>query len=367
MNIPFLDFQRQYQSIKAEVDAAILDVIENQNFILGPRLLKFENELATYLGVKHVYGVNSGTDGLILALKALGIGKGDEVITPTQSFIATTLAITEVGAKPVFIDTDPDTFLIDTNKIEEAITKHTKAILPVHLYGCPVNMKHVMQLASAHGLYVIEDACQAHGATYNGEKVGNIGHVGVFSFYPGKNLGAYGDGGALVTNDSELADKVKQLRNYGQREKYHHETIGTNTRLDEIQAAVLSVKLKRLDEWNEKRGIVASWYNRHLSKSVKTQLIPPDATSVYHVFPISVEDRNALQIHLKGKGVQSLIHYPVPIHLQQCYAYLGHNKGSYPVAEHIMSNIVSLPIYPEISEEEVQFVCGVVNEHISTS
>ena len=367
MNIPFLDFQRQYQSIKQEVNTAILDVVNDQNFILGPHLAKFEDEFAEYLNVRHVYGVNSGTDGLILALRALGIKEGDEVITPTQSFIATTIAITEGGARPVFVDSDPDSFLVDTNKIEALITKHTKAILPVHLYGCPANMDHIMQIASKHQLYVVEDACQAHGASYKGRKVGGVGHIGVFSFYPGKNLGAYGDGGALVTNDSKLADTIKLLRNYGQRKKYHHEIIGTNTRLDEIQAAVLSVKLRKLDEWNTKRNIVAGWYNQYLDRSIKTQLIHSDASSAYHVFAILVADRDKLQTHLADKGIVSLIHYPIPIHLQECYQYLGHKKGDFVNAEGIMSKILSLPLFPELTEEEVQIICSTVNKFVQTN
>ena len=367
MNIPFLDFQRQYLTIKKEVDNAILNVVKDQNFILGPHLAKFEDEFAEYLNVRHVYGVNSGTDGLILALRALGIKEGDEVITPTQSFIATTIAITEVGAKPVFVDSDPDTFLMDTHKIENLITKQTKVLLPVHLYGCPANVDHIMQIANKHQLYVVEDACQAHGASFKGRKVGGIGHIGVFSFYPGKNLGAYGDGGALVTNDSKLADRIKLLRNYGQRKKYHHEIIGTNTRLDEIQAAVLGVKLRKLDEWNTKRNIVAGWYNQYLDRSIKTQLIHSDASSAYHVFAILVADRDKLQTHLADKGIVSLIHYPIPIHLQECYQYLGHKKGDFVNAEGIMSKILSLPLFPELTEEEVQIICSTVNKFVQTN
>jgi len=362
MTIPFLDLHRQYQSIKEEIDFAIRSVVNDQIFILGPRLEKFEAEFAKYLDVKHVYGINSGTDGLILAMKSLGIGKGDEVITPTQSFIATTLAITEVGATPVFVDSNQDTFLIDVTSIEKAITKRTKAILPVHLYGCPVDMSVIMQIADKHKLFVIEDACQAHGALYHDRKVGTIGQVGVFSFYPGKNLGCYGDGGALVTNDDEVAASIKLLRNYGQKQKYHHEVIGTNTRLDEIQAAVLSVKLRKLDEWNKKRNMVARWYQEYLSQAVKTQKISPDVTSAYHVFPILVENREQLQTYLSNEGVASLIHYPVPIHLQECYKHLGYKTGDYLNAENIMSKIVSLPMYPELTQEEVQHVCSTVNK-----
>lgn len=364
MKIPFLDFQRQYESIKQEIERAVLDVVKDQHFILGPRLIRFESAFAEYLNVNHVVGVNSGTDGLILALRALGIGEGDEVITPTQSFIATTLAITESKANPVFVDSDPHTFLIDVNKIEKAITKKTKAILPVHLYGCPVEMDDIMDIAKKHNLFVIEDACQAHGAEYKGRKVGSIGHIGVFSFYPGKNLGAYGDGGAVVTSDSQLGDRINLLRNYGQRKKYHHETIGTNTRLDEIQAAVLTVKLPYLEEWNKLRRNVACWYRRYLNESVQVQFISNNCTSVYHVYTIVVPNRNGLRSHLEHKGIQTLIHYPVPIHLQECYKYLGFCEGDFPVAESIMSHVLSLPIYPELTEAEVKYVCDVVNEYI---
>lgn len=361
MDIPFLDLKSQYKNIKGEVDSAINRVVENQYFILGNELRTFENNFAKYLEVNYVCGVNSGTDALILALKILGVGKGDEVITPTQSFIATTLAITEVGATPVFVDSNPDTYQIDTKQIEDKITSKTKVILPVHLYGAPCEIDKIMLIAKKHNLKVIEDACQAHGTTLNGQKAGTFGDVGVFSFYPGKNLGCYGDGGAMVTNDEELYKKMLQIRNYGQTIKYYHDTIGVNSRLDEIQAAILVIKLNNLDKWNNKRNEIAKKYSEGI-KHFKIQKIIKDGYSNFHVFTLQVNNRKEFIQSLEKIGIHTIIHYPVPIHLQKCYQYLGYKENAFPVAEKIMSNILSIPIYPELEKNQIDYVIDSIND-----
>lgn len=361
-DIVFLDLKAQYEKIKEEINSAVARVIENQYFILGNELKNFEEKFAQYLSVKYVCGVNSGTDALVLALKILGVGKGDEIITPTQSFIATTLAITEVGAIPIFVDSDPETYLIDVSKIEEKITKNTKVILPVHLYGTPCDMNVIMEIARKYSLKIIEDACQAHGANIDGKKVGTFGDIGVFSFYPGKNLGAYGDGGAMCTNDENLYKKMQMIRNYGQIEKYHHKEIGVNSRLDEIQAAILSVKLKYLDEWNNSRNEVAKMYRKYLDQKIKTQKINKKGSSCYHVFVIENDNRDELMKYLKDNGIQTLIHYPVPTHLQECYKGLGYKIGDFPIAENASKKLISLPMYSELTEDKVKNICDLVND-----
>lgn len=361
MNISFLDLKKQFKQIKLEINSAIKTVLNHQFFILGPELENFELLFSKYLGAKYVVGVNSGTDGLILALQSVGVSKGDEVITPPNSFIATTLAITQLGAKPVFVDIDPDTYQIDANKIEEAITSKTKAILPVHLYGAPCQIEIIKKIADKHHLYLIEDACQAHGATIKNKQVGTFGDIGVFSFYPGKNLGAYGDGGAICTNSKEIYKRIKKLRNYGQKEKYYHSEIGINTRLDEIQAAILSIKLKYLDQWNLLRNKVARYYIKSLSK-VKTQKIYDHSKSCYHIFTIEVSNRDYIKKKLAEKGIQTLIHYPLPIHLQECYKYLGYKKGDFPYTESSADKILSIPIYPELSKKEILHIITNINK-----
>jgi len=361
MNIPFLDLQRQYVQIKTEIDMAIGRVVNKQFFILGEGLALFEKEFALYLGSKYVVGVGSGTDALILALRALGIKKGDEVITQPNSFIATTLAITEIGATPIFVDVDPDSYQIDVILIESKITKKTKAILPVHLYGAPCEINKIMNIAKKHHLFVIEDACQSHGATLNGKMTGTFGDIGTFSFYPGKNLGAYGDGGALCTDNEDIYKKLLKLRNYGQTKKYFHDEIGVNTRLDEIQAAILRVKLKYLDRWNKKRNKVAQKYCEGL-KIIKKQKIIEGGISNYHVFTVQAEKRDELIEHLKQKGINTIIHYPTPIHLQKCYEYLGYKIGAFPTTELISSEIISLPIYPELTIPEIEYVIDCLNK-----
>lgn len=361
MNISFLNLKRQYKQIKKDIDTAIKHVIDRQYFILGQELDQFEKSFAKYLGVNYVIGVNSGTDGLILALQALGIKKGDEIITAPNSFIATTLAITHLGAKPVFVDIDPNSYQIDVTKIEKAITSRTKAILPVHLYGAACRIDIIRKIALKHRLYVIEDACQAHGASVGKKQVGTFGDVGVFSFYPGKNLGAYGDAGALCTNDKVIFERIKKLRNYGQDKKYYHTNIGLNTRLDEIQAAILHVKLKYLDEWNLNRNKIAQKY-KELLQNVKIQKIEEGTKSCFHIFAVEVPNRDYIKEKLAEKGIQTLIHYPVPIHLQECYKYLGYKKGDFPVTERVASRILSLPMYSELKENEIVYISNYLNK-----
>lgn len=364
MNVPFLDLKSQYKEIKSEIAAAIDRVLSSQNFILGPELEDFEKEFAGYLGSKYCVGVNSGTDALILGLMSLGIGEGDEVITPTNSFIATTTAIIQVGAKPILVDCDPDTYQIDIIAVEKAITNKTKAILPVHLYGAPAEVDKLQLIAKKNNLFLVEDACQAHGATLNGKKLGTFGDLAAFSFYPGKNLGAYGDGGAIITDNKDIYEKLLKLRNYGQLKKYYHDSFGLNSRLDEIQAAVLRVKLKHLDSWNKKRQMIADLYLDGL-KNIKHQKIINGGQSNYYVFVIESDDRDKLQEYLLKQGINTLIHYPVPIHLQKAYEHLGYKKGNFPVAEKIANRILSIPIYPELGNNEQMYIIEAINKFIN--
>lgn len=362
MNIPFLSLHSQYKHIKQEIDRAVKRVIDRQYFILGEELTAFEQEFALYLGAKYVVGVGSGTDALILSLRALGIGKGDEVITQPNSFIATTLAITEIGATPVFVDVDPNTYQIDVNQIEAKITKKTKAILPVHLYGAPCEINHIVEIAKKNKLFVIEDACQSHGAILNKRMTGTFGDIGTFSFYPGKNLGAYGDGGAICTDSKIIYDKLLKLRNYGQTKKYYHDEIGINTRLDEIQAAILRVKLKHLDIWNKKRNFVAEKYIKGFKK-ITVQKIIDGGVSNYHIFTIQSKKRFELSQFLKANGITTLIHYPIPIHLQKCYQFLGHSIGDFPNTEKLSLELQSIPIYPELKVDEIEYLINKINNY----
>lgn len=357
MNIPFVDLVTQYHSISGEIQEAMIKVVEKGDFILGKELELFEKEFAEYCETKYAVGLDNGTSALELALRTYGIGDGDEVITSANTFIATASAIAFTGARPVLIDIDPKTYNMDPDLIESAITSNTKAIMPVHLYGQPVDMDKVMDIANKHNLIVIEDACQAHGARYKGKRTGSIGHASAFSFYPGKNLGAYGDGGALVSNDEELVEKIKMLRNYGQKEKYNHLFLAYNRRLDNIQAAILRVKLKRLDAWNESRRNAAKLYNKLLIGS--TPLIPycaDYAEHIYHLYVIRTTNRDELQSWLKSKGISTGIHYPIPIHLQKAYEYLGLKKGSLPITEQYSNEFLSLPMFPEITNEQVEYI-----------
>jgi len=361
MNIPFLDLKAQYKYIKPEIDKAIKRVVDNQLFVLGEELETFENEFAEYSGIKYAVGVASGTDGLILALLSLGVGKGDEVITPANGFIASVIAITQVGAKPILVDCDPYTYQIDVKKTEKAITQKTKAILPVHLYGAPAEIDRLQEIAKRNKIFLIEDACQAHGATFNGKKLGTFGDLGVFSFYPGKNLGAYGDGGAIVTDRKDIYEKLSKLRNYGQVKKYYHDSFGVNSRLDEIQAAVLRVKLKKLDVWNKQRNSVAENYKK-LLKDYKTQQIIENGKSCYHIFILESKNRDGLQKYLTKNGIQTLIHYPIPIHLQKAFKHLNYKEGDFPESEKLANESLSLPIYPELKTEDLDYISQTIKK-----
>jgi len=359
--VPFLDLTRQFRRIEGEILSAQRRVLERGQFILGEEVSSFEGEFAHYCGVRYGIAVGSGTDALFLALKATGIGTGDEVITVSHSFIASALAISRTGAKPILVDIDPDVYTMDPNALEDFLKKRKrksiKAVLPVHLYGHPAEMDAIMAIANRYHLVVIEDACQAHGAEYQGRKVGSFGHLGCFSFYPTKNLGAYGDGGMVVTNGKKYDERLRLLRCYGQKRKYEHILRGWNSRLDEMQAAILRVKLKYLDAWNGERRKKALLYKRMLeSTGVRCPVEHEEARHIYHLFAIGTKRRNALQGFLKGKGIQTLIHYPVPIHLQRAYRELGYRRGDLPVTERCAQEVLSLPFYPELTSEEMREV-----------
>lgn len=358
MQISLVDLKIQYKSIKKEIDQAISGVIKNSNFILGENVKKFEEEFARFCKVKYAIGVGNGTDALYLALRALGIEKGDEVITVPNTFIATVEAITLNGAKPVFVDINPNTYNIDVNKVEKAITKKTKTIIPVHLYGQPADMTPILKIAKKYNLKVIEDAAQAHGAEYKGGRVGGLGNVGCFSFFPGKNLGAYGDGGAVVTNNKDIAFKIRMLRNHGRIEKYEHEMEGINSRLDEIQAAILRIKLKYLNRWNKARRENAKLYNTALKnlKEIKIPLPFPLAKPVYYVYTIRVKQRDELMEYLKQKGISTGVYYPVPLHLQKAYKNLGYKIGDFPETEKASEEVLSLPMYPELNRKQIKYI-----------
>ena len=361
--IPFVSFDRMHSEIREELDSASKRVIDNNWFIQGKECEEFEREFAEYCGAKYCVGCGNGLDALMLILKAYGIGEGDEVIVPSNTFIATALAVTYVGAKPVFVEPDIKTYIIDPSLIEEKITSRTKAIMAVQLYGQSAKMDEIKAIANKYQLKIIEDAAQAHGATYKEKMVGSLGDAAGFSFYPGKNLGALGDGGAVVTNDKELADKVRALGNYGSDYKYHHIYQGNNSRLDEIQAAFLRVKLAHLNRWNQRRNEIAEMYLTGINNE---KIILPEtiygATHVYHIFAIRCEDRNALEEHLTQNGVGFNKHYPIPIHLQKAYEGLGLKEGDLPIAEEISKTELSLPMYYGLTNEEVEKVIRVCNE-----
>jgi len=361
MNIPFVDLKSQYLTIKSEIDKAIAKVIFDTAFIGGKYVAKFEKEFADYCNVKYCVGVGNGTDALTISLKALGIGTGDEVITAANSFIATSEAITATGAKIVFVDCHPDYYTIDVSEIEERITEKTKAIIPVHLYGQPAEMDKIIRIAKNYNLYVVEDAAQAHGALYKGKKVGTFGDVACFSFYPGKNLGAYGDGGAIITNNEELAVKCRMLANHGRLEKYLHKIEGYNSRLDGIQAAILSVKLNYLDTWNKKRNLVAEYYLNNLTLGqIKLPQKMRNVRHVYHLFVVQAEKRDELRKFLKENGISTGIHYPVSLPHQKAYEYLGYRPGDFPISEKLAETILSLPIYPELNESQLDYIISKV-------
>jgi dTDP-4-amino-4,6-dideoxygalactose transaminase len=355
MKVPFLDLKAQYESIRPEIADAIQQVLEKTAFAGGPFVAQFEKEFAGFCGTQFAAGVGSGTDALWLALLALGVGPGDEVITVPDTFIATAEAITYCGAKPVFVDVEPVTYNMDPAKLEAAITKKTKAVIPVHLFGQMADMDPILAIARKHKLFVVEDASQAHGAEYNGKVAGSMGDVGCFSFYPGKNLGGYGEAGAVVTNNPELDKTVRMLRDHGQDKKYYHGRIGWNARMDGIQGAILSVKLKHLPAWNEGRRKNAALYDALLkdAKGVATPQKAAYAKHVYHIYAIRVKDRDALIAALTAKDIHCGIHYPIPLHLQEAYKSLGYRKGAFPVAETAASEFVSLPMFAELTGEQI--------------
>jgi dTDP-4-amino-4,6-dideoxygalactose transaminase len=361
--IPFLDLRAQYQQIKPAIDSAISAVVDSAQFVLGPEVAAFEERFASYCGTKHCIGLNSGTSALHLALLAAGIGPGDEVITVSMTFVATTAAILYCGARPVFVDIDPDIWTMNYKLIESAITPRTKAILPVHLHGLMAEMEPIVEVARRHRLVVIEDAAQSHGATYKGKAAGSLGDIGCFSFYPGKNLGAYGEAGAVVTNDPDLARKMSLLRDWGQDSKYRHILAGYNYRMEAIQGAVLKVKMDHIENWTEGRRAVAAQYDRLLADS-RCQLPAPPAHSrhVYHVYALRVADRDRVQEALHALGVGTGIHYPVPVHLQNAYAELGYRRGDLPVTESAADEFLSLPIYAELQPGQVTEVVAQLNK-----
>ena len=359
MKVPFLDLKAQYASIHNEITAALRQVFESASFAGGPFVERFEKEFASFCGCKFAVGVGSGTAALWMALLALGVRRGDEVITVPNTFIATCEAISFCGATPVFVDIDEATYNMDPDLLEDAITPKTRVVIPVHLYGQMADMDRIMEIARAHGLLVIEDACQAHGAEYKSRRAGTIGDVGCFSFYPGKNLGAYGEAGAIVTNNSELAEKLRMFRDHGQAKKYCHSVVGWNGRMDGIQAAVLSVKLKYLAAWNEARRRNAQLYNELLANT-DGLIIPTEADyarHIYHIYAIRAENRDALMGALAQKDIACGIHYPLPIHLQQAYRFLGYSKSSFPVAERCAQETVSLPMFAELKPGQIEKVC----------
>lgn len=362
--VPFVDLKSQYFSIAGEIDSAMQEVIHNTAFILGKDVSLFEEEFAQFCQAKYAVGVDSGTSALELALRAFGVGPGDEVITAANTFIATTLAISYTGARPVLVDIDPLTYDIDVNQLTEAITKRTKAVIPVHLYGQPADMDPILDIARRHGLVVIEDSCQAHGARYKGQRTGSLGDAAAFSFYPAKNLGAFGDAGMVVTQDEKIAEKVRIFRDVGQKQKYHHIVKGYNHRLDTLQAAILRVKLKYLDEWNDSRRQHASQYNRLFAGS---QVITPTEADygehVFHLYVVRMKERDSLRKYLWDElKIGTGIHYPIPIHMQRAYQDLDYQRGDFPITEEYADQILSLPMYAELTPEMIEHVTWAVQQ-----
>jgi dTDP-4-amino-4,6-dideoxygalactose transaminase len=361
--IPFVDLKAQYQSIKPEIDAAVIGVLESTQFVLGSSVAAFEQVFAAYCKTEQAIGVNTGTSALHLALLAAGVGRGDEVITTPFTFVATVSAIDYTGARPVFVDMEPETFTIDPAKIEAAITPRTKAILPVHLYGRPADMDPILEIARRHKLLVIEDAAQAHGAEYKGRRVGSIGDIACFSFYPGKNLGAYGEGGAVTTNNPEYAHRLRMLRDWGAERRYYHDLKGFNYRLEGIQGAVLGVKMKYVESWTEARRSHAARYNELLATSAyELPAGPMHQRHVYHIYAIRHPQRDALQSFLHDRGIATGIHYPIPVHLQRCFAELGYQVGDFPHAERAAAEVLSLPMYPELQPQQQDQVVEALRE-----
>jgi dTDP-4-amino-4,6-dideoxygalactose transaminase len=370
MGIPLVDLKAQYASIKADIDAAMARVIGNTSFIMGKEVKDFEAAFADTMQVKHAIGISSGTDAIFLALAVLGVGPGDEVITSPHTFIASAEPIVHLGATPIFVDIDPTTYNLNPALLEAAITPKTKAILPVHLYGQPSDMEPILDIANKHGIPVIEDAAQAHGAEYRGKRIGNWGVMACFSFYPGKNLGAYGDAGAIITNDDALAKKLSMLRNHGRTGKYEHEFIGYGDRLDALQAAILGAKLPHLEGWNEARRQHADYYNQALA-GLNGVTLPGELKNVRHVYHLYVirmaGSRDNLIEHLKQAGIEAGIHYPIPLHLQPAMAFLGHKAGDFPETEKAASSIVSLPMYPELEIGQLNTIVEEISEFVERS
>ena len=361
--IPLVDLKAQYQSIKTEIDTAMSEVVDSCQFILGPKVEAFETDFAAYCHSRFAFGINSGTSALHLALLAAGIGPGDEVITVSYTFVATVAGILYTGATPVFVDIDPLTCNIDTAKIEAAITPRTRVIMPVHLYGTCADMDPILDIARRHKLIVIEDAAQAHGAEYKGRRAGSMGDLACFSFYPGKNLGAYGEAGAVVTSNEKYVELIRQLRDQGQSAKYLHERVGYNYRMEAIQGAVLGAKLKHLDEWTAARRHHAEVYSRELADAgVRLLEEPADGKSVYHIFPLFTEQRDELREHLHANGISSGIHYPIPVHLQRGFSNLGFEEGDLPQTERVCREVLSLPMYPELPSETVMQIADSVRQ-----
>ena len=365
MRVPFLDLKKQYLNIKEEIDETIKNTIEDSAFIMGERVSNFEKNFANFCEIKHTVGVSNGTSALHLSMLSMGLKKGDEVITVPNTFVATIQHINHLGANVKFVDIDPETYLIDLSKLEETITDKTKIIIPVHLYGQMCNMKKIKEIAEKYNIKILEDAAQAHGAEFDGKKPGFYGDIAVYSFYPGKNLGAYGDAGAVTTNNEDYALKISQLRNHGRLigEKYLHAVPGFNERIDALQAAIISVKLKYLKKWNEMRRNNAKLYSDLLNDS--NVIFPKEhekAKAVYHLYVIKTKQRDKLQSFLKSNNIDTGIHYPVPLHLQPAYKHLNMNEGRFPTAEKVSQEILSLPIYPELSEEQIRYVVNKIKE-----
>ncbi len=367
MKIPPLDLSQEYKEIQKEIEPRLKHVLQSGQFVLGKEVREFETSFARFIGTKHCVALASGTDALLLSLMALGIGKGDEVITTPFTFIATATSIIRLGATPVFVDIDPETFCLDPKLIEKKIIRKTKAILPVHLYGSPCQMTEIKAIARKHGLFVIEDCAQSVGASWKGKRAGSIGDLGAFSFYPTKNLGAYGDGGAITTNSAKLDELLRNLRNHGaHKKKYYHERIGINSRLDEMQAAILNIKLKHIDQWNKKRKQTAAKYNQLFQKARISGIEIPNSTSslagVFHQYTIFAEKRDSLLQFLNQQGIAAGVYYPVPLHLQPCFHGLGYWKGDLPETEKIVKKIVQLPIYPQLSDSDQRFVIAKIKQ-----
>ncbi|MBM3130851.1 MAG: DegT/DnrJ/EryC1/StrS family aminotransferase [Chloroflexi bacterium] len=361
MPLPLVDLQAQYAAIKPEIDAAIQRVIGNTSFILGKEVSEFEKNFAAFCRAKHCVGLDSGTAALHLALLLCDVKLGDEVITTTHTFVATAESISVIGARPVLVDIDPRTYNLDPRAVERAITPRTRAIIPVHLYGQPAEMDPILEIARQHHVRVIEDAAQAHGAEYRGKRAGSMGDLACFSFFPSKNLGAYGDAGALVTNDDDLAARARLLRDHGRRDKYEHLVVGYGYRLDALQAAILGAKLTHLDAWNVRRRAIADYYTELLTNSkVVPPYVPPHISPVYHIYAIRSKTRDALKQHLKARGIETGIHYPIPLHLQPVYANLGYARGDFPNAEQAANEELSLPMYPELTDAHVGMIADAV-------